>query len=63
MFDMDDIGLRSMAHLPADERLRLINERQQVCEGVCNRIKVLQERLTRKDELLNGYERDLGKLR
>ena len=37
--------------------------REQACELVTGRIKVLKERIARKDELLQGYERDLAKLR
>lgn len=56
-------GLRAMAHMPRDERERLIQEREEACEFLANRIQVLKERVGRKDELLQGYERDLAKLR
>ena len=55
-------GLRAMAHIPRDEREKLTQEREQATELLANRIKVLQERIQRKDELLQGYERDLAKL-
>ena len=62
--EMDDVdGLRSMAHIPRDERDRLQRDREKACEMVSSRIKVLRERVARKDELLQGYERDLAKLR
>jgi hypothetical protein len=56
-------GLRSMAHMPRDERLALVEERLLVCEFINTRIQVLKERVLRKDELLQGYENDLAKLR
>nr|KAG5691839.1 hypothetical protein BaRGS_033443 [Batillaria attramentaria] len=56
-------GLRAMAHMPKDERENLIAEREEACEFLANRIQVLKERIGRKDELLQGYERDLAKLR
>ena len=62
--EMDSIGgLRSIAHIPRDERSRLAGEREQAIEQLTSRIKVLKERIMRKDELLQGYERDLAKLR
>ncbi len=62
--ELDDIaGLRSMAHIPKDERQFLTMERERSVEILASRIKVLKERITRKDELLQGYERDLAKLR
>jgi len=62
--ELDDIsGLRSMAHIPQDERIRLAREREAAVELLTSRIKVLLERITRKDELLQGYEKDLAKLR
>ncbi|CAH1772597.1 unnamed protein product [Owenia fusiformis] len=62
--EMEEIsGLRTMAHLHRDERERLNNERERATELVASRIKVLQERIQRKDELLHNYERDLAKLR
>ncbi|XP_025083413.1 forkhead-associated domain-containing protein 1-like [Pomacea canaliculata] len=56
-------GLRSMAHMPKDERDRLVAEREAACELLANRVHVLKERIIRKDELLQGYEHDLAKLR
>ena len=62
--ELEDIGgLRSMAHIPQDERHRLAGERETACELVASRVKVLKERIQRKDELLQGYEKDLAKLR
>lgn len=56
-------GLRALAHMPKDERERLVLERESACEFLAGRIQVLKERIARKDELLQGYERDLSKLR
>lgn len=56
-------GLRPIGHIPKDERDRLLVERENTCQILANRIKVLQERIARKEELLQGYERDLAKLR
>ncbi|ELT87043.1 hypothetical protein CAPTEDRAFT_174231 [Capitella teleta] len=64
VLEMDDVeGLRSMAHIPKDERIKLTGLREQAVELLASRVKVLKERITRKDELLQGYERDLAKLR
>ena len=56
-------GLRSMSHIPRDERQRLFTDREQSCELLASRVKVLRERISRKDDLLQGYEKDLSKLR
>ncbi|KAK3583389.1 hypothetical protein CHS0354_040353 [Potamilus streckersoni] len=62
--ECDDIdGLRPLAHIPKDERERVMRERERACEILTSRIKVMKERIARKDELLQGYERDLSKLR
>ena len=62
--DLDGIeGLRPLGHIPKDERDRLLRDRERACEKVVNQIKVYRERIARKDELLQGYERDLAKLR
>ncbi|XP_021372851.1 forkhead-associated domain-containing protein 1-like isoform X2 [Mizuhopecten yessoensis] len=62
--ELDSVeGLRPIGHIPRDERERLIMERENACQLVASRIKVLRERVSRKDELLQGYERDLVKMR
>ena len=62
--DLEEIdGLRPMAHIPKDEREALIDARERACELLANRIQVLKERIARKDDLLQGYETDLSKLR
>ena len=59
----DTAGMRSLSRLPEDEQKRLHREREQSSQIVANRIQLLRERLLRKDELLQGYEEDLAKLR
>ncbi|KAL4221029.1 Forkhead-associated (FHA) phosphopeptide binding domain 1 [Mactra antiquata] len=62
--ELDGIeGLRPLGHIPKDERDRLLRERERACEKLVNQIKVYRERISRKDELLQGYEMDLAKLR
>ena len=62
--ELDEVaGLRSMAHIPKDERYNLVSDRERAVQLLASRVKVLQERIARKDELLQGYERDLAKLR
>ncbi|XP_046360042.2 forkhead-associated domain-containing protein 1-like isoform X3 [Haliotis rufescens] len=56
-------GLRPMAHIPRDERERLTMQRESSCEILAQKINILKERTARKDDLLQGYERDLAKLR
>ena len=62
--DMEGVeGLRPLGHIPRDERDRLLRERERSCDKLVNEIRVYRERINRKDELLQGYERDLAKLR
>ena len=56
-------GLRTMAHMPKDEREKLVAGREESREFIASRIQILKERILRKDELLQGYEKDLAKLR
>lgn len=56
-------GQESFAHLPKDERDRIDRERQNALELVASRLKTLNQRLERKDDLLKDYEKDLEKLR
>ncbi|XP_033104627.1 forkhead-associated domain-containing protein 1-like isoform X2 [Anneissia japonica] len=56
-------GQESMAHLPQDERERLVKDRERANEIIASRIKVLNQRLDRKDEILRDYEKDLERLR
>jgi len=52
-----------MAHAPHDERLQIVTEREQQCEQIARVLRTMKDRIERKDELLQGYERDLAKLR
>lgn len=64
VLEMEEVaGMRSLSHIPRDERLQLTTDRQRVCDMLATRVNVLKQRITRKDELLQGYERDLHKLR
>ena len=56
-------GLRPLGHIPRDERERVLREREMSCDRLVNQVKVYRERIARKDELLQGYEKDLAKLR
>ncbi|XP_067659401.1 forkhead-associated domain-containing protein 1-like [Haliotis asinina] len=56
-------GLRPMAHIPRDERERLVMQREGSCGILAQKINSLKEKTARKDELLHNYERDLVKLR
>jgi len=57
------VSVKSMAHAPHDERLQIVAEREKECERIANVLRAMKERIERKDELLQGYERDLAKLR
>ena len=52
-----------MGHLPRDEREKLDGERANTNELIASRLRTLNQRLDRKDELLKDYEKDLEKLR
>lgn len=56
-------GMQSMQHAPKDELEKLCNERRMDLEMLSTRIKSLLHRLERKEHLLQGYEKDLSKLR
>ncbi|XP_071840349.1 forkhead-associated domain-containing protein 1-like isoform X2 [Apostichopus japonicus] len=56
-------GQESFAHLPKDERGRIDQERQNSMELITSRLRTLNQRLERKDDLLRDYEKDLEKLR
>ncbi|BFZ23626.1 hypothetical protein BsWGS_26664 [Bradybaena similaris] len=61
---IEDIeGLSSLAHIPKDERERLVEVRKKACQLFATRIEALQERLARKDTLLEDYESQLAKLK
>nr|XP_054768394.1 forkhead-associated domain-containing protein 1-like [Lytechinus pictus] len=56
-------GQESLAHLPRDEKDRVMIERGDSHELILSRLKTLNQRLERKDALLQDYEKDLEKLR
>jgi len=56
-------SMKSMAHAPHDERLKIVAEREQHCQRIAATLRMMKDRIDRKDELLQGYERDLAKLR
>lgn len=56
-------GQRSLAHLPPDERTRVAAEREEALQILSSRVTALKQRIERKDQLLQGYENDLEKLR
>ena len=55
--------MKSMAHVARNDRRILAAEREQELEKIIGVVRLLKERIERKDELLQGYERDLAKLR
>ena len=62
--DLESIqGLRSVTHLPHDERQRLAEEREKAAGVMSQRVRILKERLSRKEELLRSYEQDLARLK
>jgi len=55
--------MKSMVHVAREDRRVLAVEREQELERIIGMVRLLKERIERKDELLQGYERDLAKLR
>jgi hypothetical protein len=55
--------MKSLAHVARDDRRFLVAEREQELERIVSVLRLLKERIERKDELLQGYEHDLAKLR
>ena len=53
----------TMLHLPNDERERLLTQRKKDLEKVCSNVKSTLQQLDRKEQVLQGYENDLIKLR
>jgi len=43
--------------------MQIAAEREQSCEQIAGVLRTMKDRIQRKDELLQGYERDLAKLR
>ncbi|CAF4193645.1 unnamed protein product, partial [Rotaria socialis] len=66
LLDIDDDGLANvapLATLPATDRYVALQQRQRTNEILMQKVEMIRERLTRKEELLRDYEKDLGKLR
>ncbi|ESP04573.1 hypothetical protein LOTGIDRAFT_237318 [Lottia gigantea] len=55
--------IKPMAHLPRDDRARLLQQREKLCESLVRKIQMLKEVLERKEGMLANYEKDLDKLR
>jgi chromosome segregation ATPase len=64
VLELESTGtMLSLAHAPHDDQHRIAAQREQECERVTSELRKLKERIERKDELLQGYEHDLAKLR
>eukprot|EP00794_Sanderia_malayensis_P015120 gene15120-16676_t len=64
MLDMEaPLSSTTIIHLPKEERDRVIMERSHVLEKIIEKISILQDRLSRRETLLGGYENDLTQLR
>lgn len=55
--------LKSIAHLSLEESEHLTTERRSDQEKILSHVNALKERVERKDDLLEGYERNLSKVR
>ncbi|CAF4384207.1 unnamed protein product, partial [Rotaria sp. Silwood2] len=66
LLDINDdtvLNVSPLATMPATDRYVALQQRQRVIEMLLQKIEMLRERLTRKEDLLHDYENDLGKLR
>ncbi|CAF3381915.1 unnamed protein product [Rotaria sp. Silwood1] len=66
LLDIDDdslLNVTPLATLRTTDRYVALQQRQRTNEILIQKIEMLRERLTRKEELLRDYEKDLGKLR
>ncbi|CAF0920949.1 unnamed protein product [Rotaria sordida] len=66
LLDIDDdnlLNVTPLTTLPSTDRYVALQQRQRTNEILIQKIEMLRERLTRKEELLRDYEKDLGKLR
>ncbi|CAF1184945.1 unnamed protein product [Adineta steineri] len=66
LLDIDDdtlLNTSPLSTVPANERYLAIQQRQRIIDILLQKLEVLHDRLTRKEDLLKDYERDLGKLR
>jgi len=53
----------TITNIPQKERAKITTERQKIMDDIIQRLDGLNKRLSRKEKLLGGYERDLGQLR
>ncbi|CAF3734268.1 unnamed protein product [Adineta steineri] len=66
LLDIDDdtlLNTSPLSTVPANERYLAVQQRQRIIDILLQKLEVLHDRLTRKEDLLKDYERDLGKLR
>lgn len=56
-------GLRSLVYIVPTERQQVLESRKQTCEKLIKEIKLQQDRLNQKEQLLKDYEDDLAKMR
>ncbi|CAF2522422.1 unnamed protein product [Rotaria sp. Silwood2] len=66
LLDINDdtvLNVSPLATMPTTDRYVALQQRQRVIEMLLQKIEMLRERLTRKEDLLHDYENDLGKLR
>jgi len=64
--EIDDdslVNVQTLANIPSQDRYIALQQRQRATEILAQKIEMLRERLTRKEDLLKDYEKDLGKLR
>lgn len=57
------IANRSFSQLPNDEKNKLVKDRKKDLESIVNRLSNLQSTIKNKDQLLQGYETTLKKVR
>ncbi|XP_066493916.1 forkhead-associated domain-containing protein 1 isoform X2 [Tiliqua scincoides] len=57
------MGAQTIKYLPQDEREKVGTQRQKDLELLFDKISKLKNRLRRKEELLQEYDRDVGQLR
>ncbi|CAF0926556.1 unnamed protein product [Didymodactylos carnosus] len=65
LLELDDeiSNVTPLATLSMSERYAGVQQRQRAADMLTQKIEMLQDRLSRKEELLRDYEKDLGKLR
>ncbi|CAF0927876.1 unnamed protein product [Didymodactylos carnosus] len=65
LLELDDeiSNVTPLSTLGANERYAGLQQRQRAADMLTQKIEMLRDRLSRKEELLRDYEKDLGKLR